>query len=157
MEDFQWSPYEKRVARRAFDRALQAELEAVMVEAKKRSIDTARRRSSGAESSGRLRLAMPAARNPDEIKSEHNLDAGSAKKRFRAIAGLISLSPALERCRTPKSPRTTVVSPLIGSLFPKFETKMYWYQDFFLLFPFWMFPSYIEGLFSALPLFAWWT
>jgi len=35
--NFQWSPAEKKVARRAFDRALQAELQAVMVEAKRRA------------------------------------------------------------------------------------------------------------------------
>ena len=35
--DFQWSPAEKKVARRAFDRALQGELQIVMVAAKKRA------------------------------------------------------------------------------------------------------------------------
>jgi hypothetical protein len=35
MRDLEWSPGEKTVARKAFDRALHRELEAVMVEAKK--------------------------------------------------------------------------------------------------------------------------
>ena len=37
IRDLNWSPEEKTVARRAFDRALQRELEAVMIEAKKRA------------------------------------------------------------------------------------------------------------------------
>jgi hypothetical protein len=37
MRDLNWSPTEKAIARKAFDRALQRELEAVMVEAKKRA------------------------------------------------------------------------------------------------------------------------
>jgi len=37
MRDLHWSPQEKAVARKAFDRALQRELEAVMVEAKKQA------------------------------------------------------------------------------------------------------------------------
>lgn len=37
IRDLKWSPTEKAVARRAFDRALHRELEAVMIEAKKRA------------------------------------------------------------------------------------------------------------------------
>ncbi len=36
MRDLEWSPGEKTVARKAFDRALHRELEAVMIEVKKR-------------------------------------------------------------------------------------------------------------------------
>lgn len=37
IRDLHWSPEEKTVARKAFDRALQRELEAVMIEAKKQA------------------------------------------------------------------------------------------------------------------------